>query len=147
MLGACSSDSGGTGSLRSGSSFLARPDWVSFSGSKDEFTLRSVTPADLVGPEGQCAGVEPTPSAEAAPSQTGIALQMTECEVVRRAGAPDHVEVTSEAGQRVAILTYSRGVRPGVYRFSGGRLYAIERAAEPAQPARPPRPGKKAGGA
>ena len=34
---------------------LARPDWLTYSGGKDEFSLRPVTAADLVSAEGQCA--------------------------------------------------------------------------------------------
>jgi hypothetical protein len=53
--------------------------------------------------------------------------------VVGRIGAPDRVEFGStERGERSAILTYTRGARPGIYRFSGGRLTSIERSGEPA---------------
>ena len=37
------------------SSDLSRPDWLTYSGGKDEFALRPVTAADLVSAEGQCA--------------------------------------------------------------------------------------------
>ena len=95
--------------------------------------LRPVTAADLVGPQGQCAG-----SAADAVAAGGIALQMTECEVVRRAGAPENIQVgTTDQGERAVTLTYNNGPRPGIYRFSGGRLYAIERTQEP-----PPEPQK-----
>ena len=121
-----------------------RPDWLSYSGHKEEFTLRQAGPADLVGPEGQCAAGRPEQAAEAAPGAPaagGISLQMTECDVVNRLGTPDRVEFGStERGERSAILTYSRGARPGIYRFSGGRLTSIERGAEPA----PERPKKAA---
>src|SRR5262245_21716183 len=33
-----------------------KPDWATFSGSKSDFDLRPITPADLVNAEGQCAG-------------------------------------------------------------------------------------------
>jgi hypothetical protein len=96
--------------------------------------LGPVTAQDLVGPQGQCAGAGP----DGAASKGGIALQMTECEVVRRAGTPDNVELgTSDRGERAVTLTYAGGPRPGIYRFSGGRLYAIERGQEP-----PPEPPK-----
>jgi hypothetical protein len=69
--------------------------------------------------------------------QGGVALQMTECDVVRRAGAPERVELgANERGERAVVLTYARGPRPGVYRFAGGRLYSIERGPEPPAPAR-----------
>lgn len=100
--------------------------------------LRPVTQADLVGPQGQCAGAPP----DAAASGGGIALEMTECEVVNRAGMPQNVELdTTEHGERSLTLTYTSGPRPGIYRFAGGRLYAIERGQEPPPP-EPPK-GKK----
>jgi hypothetical protein len=116
-----------------------RPDWLSYSGHKEEFTLREAGAADLVGPDGQCAGgrqeqaVDPATGTPAA----GISLQMTECDVVNRIGAPDRVDLGStERGERAAVLTYTRGARPGIYRFSSGRLVSIERGAE-APPERP----------
>jgi hypothetical protein len=96
--------------------------------------LRPVTAQDLVDPQGQCAGAAP----DAAASPGGIALQMTECEVVKRAGPPGNVELgTTDRGERSATLTYAGGPRPGIYRFAAGRLYAIERSQEP-----PPEPPK-----
>ena len=101
--------------------------------------LRPVTQADLVGPQGQCAG------AQGNPTQQGIALQMTECEVVQRAGTPENVEVgTNERGERAVTLTYNGGPRPGIYRFSAGRLVAIDRvAAPPPEPSKPKKPAPK----
>jgi hypothetical protein len=98
--------------------------------------LRPVTPADLVDPQGRCAGV-----GQDAAGRGGIALEMTECEVVGRAGAPENIELgTTDRGERSVTLTYKSGPRPGIYRFAGGRLYAIERAEEP--PPEPPKPKK-----
>jgi len=69
---------------------------------------------------------------------SGIALQMTECEVVRVAGSTDRVEIgTNERGQRSVTLTYLSGGRPGIYRFVAGRLASMERVAEPPQPRKP----------
>jgi hypothetical protein len=119
-----------------------RPDWLSYSGHKEEFTLREAGPADLIGPDGQCAAARPEQPAEAGTqaAAVGISLQMTECDVVNRLGTPDGVEFGStERGERSASLTYKRGARPGIYRFSGGRLTSIERGAEPA-PERPKKP-------
>jgi hypothetical protein len=101
--------------------------------------LRPVTAQDLVGPQGQCAGGGP----DAGASQGGIALQMTECEVVRRAGTPENVELgTTDRGERAVTMTYAGGPRPGIYRFAAGRLYAIERgqgpAPEPPKAKKPP---------
>jgi hypothetical protein len=104
------------------------------SGAVPDNELRPVTAADLVGPQGQCAGG----GQDAAATAGGIALQMTECEVVRRAGAPENVELgTTDRGERAVTLTYNNGPRPGIYRFAAGRLYAIERSQEP-----PPEPPK-----
>jgi len=96
--------------------------------------LRPVTAADLVDPQGQCASA----GQGAAAPRGGIALEMTECEVVVRAGAPENIQIgTTDRGERSVTLTYTGGSRPGIYRFAAGRLYAIERAEEP-----PPEPPK-----
>jgi hypothetical protein len=135
---------------------LSRPDWLTYSGSKDEFTLRPVTANDLVTAEGQCAmttaegAADPSPdgaTAQPALVAGGIALQMTECDVVRRAGAPEQLQIgTDERGERSVVITYIRGPRPGIYRFSAGRLSSIERAPEaPGAKAAPKaKPSKKA---
>jgi len=141
-LAACSSDLGSINIIPKPD---LRPDWLSYSGHKEEFTLREAGAADLVGPEGQCAGgrQEQTadPAAAGTPAAVGISLQMTECDVVGRIGTPDRVDLGStERGERAAVLTYTRGARPGIYRFSGGRLTSIERGAESA----PERPKKSA---
>jgi hypothetical protein len=125
---------------------IARPDWMTYSGSKEEFTLRPVTAADLVTEAGQCAATAAeaqTPSEDGMQQQQpqlasgGIALQMTECDVVRRAGAPEQLQIgADERGERSVVITYVRGPRPGIYRFTAGRLASIERA--------PDAPGAKA---
>ncbi len=122
----------------------SKPDWASFSGSKTEFTLRPVTQADLVGPEGQCAGGpgqqpaqpgEPVLPAGTPTVQGGIALQMTECDVVRRAGAADKVDIgANERGERAVTIMFTRGPWPGLYRFDNGRLTSIERTNAPSPP-------------
>ena len=154
-IGACSSDLN--------PSQLRRPDWASFSGAKREFVLRPVTSDDLVSAEGQCAFARPEQAAgAAAPTAAaaagapptaalvpgGVALQMTECDVVRRAGNPEKVDLgADERGDRAVVLTYTGGPLPGVYRFSVGRLVAIERAPGPpptaAKPQKPAKPAKK----
>ena len=114
LIGACSADlSLSANSLKP---TMQRPDWLSYSGSKQDFTLRPVTANDLVGPQGQCApdplvaGSPPAGEEGSVPLvQGGIALQMTECDVVRRAGAPDNIQVGSnDRGEREAVLTYAR---------------------------------------
>lgn len=95
------------------------------------------------GPETGRAG--PAPSAlppQVRTGPTGIALQMTECQVVGVAGYTDRVEIGSDRGQRVVTLTYLTGDRPGIYRFVNGRLNTMERVAEPPQPKKPARTAK-----
>jgi hypothetical protein len=136
---------------------LSRPDWLTYSGAKDEFALRPITAADLVSAEGQCAmaaaEAPATPdTADGMQQQAsllpgGIALQMTECDVVRRAGAPEQIQIgADERGERSVVITYIRGPRPGIYRFAAGRLASIERAPEaPGAKAAPKaKPSKKA---
>jgi hypothetical protein len=127
-------------------SLMRKPDWATISPGKTDFTLRPVTAADLVNRDGQCptasdqaanAG-DPSAAGAAPPVTGGIGLQMTECEVVRRAGPVEQFDVgADERGERRVVLTYLRGPAPGIYRFSGGRLVSIERA-----PAPPPAPAK-----
>jgi hypothetical protein len=144
-LAACSSDLGlnNLTLVPKPETLLRKPDWATFSGGKNEFTLRPVTAADLVNGAGQCAGEgeqagSDSTTAGAAPVAGGIALQMTECDVVRRAGAVDKIDFGSDdRGERIVTLTYLRGPWPGIYRFTGGRLVAIERAPVP-----PPPPAK-----
>jgi hypothetical protein len=174
-LGACSSDVGSIGSvnLLPRVEQITRPDWLTFDGGKEDFQLRPIGPTDLVDANGRCAATAqdaaavnaaaatarqrnlgpgapreslPDQEAEMAPLQGGgIALQMTECDVVNRAGAPERLEIgTMEGGARAVTITYIRGQRPGIYRFTNGRLYSIERAPEPPPSARPKgKPAKK----
>jgi hypothetical protein len=77
----------------------------------------------------------PDPQGDLPLTPGGIALQMSECEVARRAGPPERLEFGNTGrGERAVTFTYIRGSRPGIYRFAGGRLYSIERAPEAAQP-------------
>ena len=129
-IAACSSDIGSFNILPKFGGFES----LSVSSAPVNTELRPVTPADLVGPQGQCPDAGPG----AAVARGGIALQMTECEVVRRAGAPENTELgTTDRGERSVTLTYTGGPRPGIYRFAGGRLYAIERGQEPPPPEPP----------
>jgi hypothetical protein len=144
VLAACASDLGSVNIIPTPN---LRPDWLSYSGHKEEFSLRQAGAADLVGPYGQCAAgrqEQATEAAPGAPAAVGISLQMTECDVVNRLGTPDGVEFGSaERGERSATLTYKRGARPGIYRFSGGRLTSIERGAEPAPEPKKAAPKKR----
>jgi hypothetical protein len=110
---------------------------------------RPVTANDLVSPSGACppppmaaAPAPPPPDPAAAPGAANaipaspeassllgqaVALGMTECEVVYRAGTPASVQLGSNPnGDRVAVLTYSAGPRPGLYRFERGRLMDMD---------------------
>jgi hypothetical protein len=62
-----------------------------------------------------------------------VALGMSECDVVFRAGQPGAVQIGKNPnGDRTAVLTYQTGPRPGIYRFEHGALVEMDRAAEPA---------------
>ena len=106
-----------------------------------------VTTEDLVSADGACPGMQAAAEANAAspPSPGGsVSLGHTECDVVRGIGGPDHVELSSNPrGDRVAVVTWARGPRAGIYTFTGGRLSAIEGSPEPAPLARPVKKAKK----
>ena len=119
---------------------------------------KPVMAEDLVSAEGACPGMAPPPGAADANAQAGspppssggtVALGHTECDVVRGIGVPDNVNLSNNArGDRVAVVTYSRSPRAGIYTFTAGRLSSIERGPEPVvQPkaAKPkPKPKKPA---
>ena len=93
---------------------------------------------ELYRSEASCGGMilgsGPPPSMAASQS---VGLGMTECEAVRRLGAPDRMELAAAAGnQRLLTLTYGRGEHPRLYRFAAGRLFAIEALPPPATSAR-----------
>lgn len=101
---------------------------------------RPVSAADLISAEGYCAGMAAPAdtnamaspaAAEQVQGNAGIAIGRTECEVARAAGAPDNVSISNERGQRVTVLTYVRGPRPGIYRFADGRMTSMERGVDP----------------
>ena len=67
----------------------------------------------------------------------GIALGMTECQTVQRAGSPSNVAIEGgEKGERKVVLTFLSGPWPGIYTFSDGRLKVIDRAPEQPKPAK-----------
>src|SRR6266403_4636542 len=120
---------------------------------------KPVTAEDLVSADGGCPGMNP-PGGPAdanaladgaagapAPTTTGtVALGHTECDVVRGIGAPDNVNLSNNGrGNRVVVVTFSRGPRAGIYTFTAGRLSSIERGPEPvAEPkVAKPKPKKK----
>jgi hypothetical protein len=78
---------------------------------------------------------------------SGVALGMSECEVVRRAGPPSHVSIGTEKGERKVVVSYLGGNWPGIYQFRSGRLKVIEAAPTQAKPERKKRtPPKTARG-
>ena len=129
-LGACALPE--TDSFRApDASTLFRP--MSVMSYKDR-VLPPVTPADLVDANGSCGGT--AASGEGVPMiPAAIALEMSECDVVKRAGIAEKVEIgTNERRERTATLTYLQGQRPGIYHFTAGRLAAMELAPEPVSP-------------
>jgi hypothetical protein len=131
-------------------SSLFRP--LSVSNYKDK-VLPPVPQADLVDAGGNCAGaIVPAPGgvdgqATVSLQQAGVplipaavALDMSECDVVKRAGIAEKVDIgANDQRLRTVTLTYTRGQFPGIYNFVDGRLRSMERAPEPA----PVKPAKK----
>jgi hypothetical protein len=75
----------------------------------------------------------------------GVALGMSECEVVRRAGLPGNVNISaSDKGERRVVLTYLSGPWPGIYTFDAGRLKVVDRAPEQPAPLKEPPQTNKA---
>jgi len=102
--------------------------------------IRPLGAPSLINPDGSCSA----PITDPEFAGGGIALDMSECDVVQRAGAPDNVEMDpGPRGQRSVVVTYTKGDRPGIYRFVGGRLVSMERVAEPPPPEKPAKPTKK----
>ncbi|MDO8876929.1 MAG: hypothetical protein Q8M24_00745 [Pseudolabrys sp.] len=99
---------------------------------------------------GDLAG-SPMPASVARPSQIdpgmqqvvgGIALGMSECDAVRRAGVPANVSIgAGDSNDRRVVLTYLAGPWPGIYTFSSGRLKEI--SAAPVQPKPAAKPAAK----
>lgn len=96
--------------------------------------------------------VGPPPAANA-PDQSGgqplamggIALDMSECDVVRRAGTPGNVNISAgDKAERKVVLTYLTGNWPGIYTFDSGRLKVVDRAPEPQTPGKPAAKKQKA---
>jgi hypothetical protein len=110
---------------------------------------RPITANDLVDGNGSCPAPQVSqqapqqaPAAAAAANQApgvppaadtnsllggGVALGMSECDVVFRAGSPSAVQVgKGPNGDRTAVLTFN-GPRPGIYHFAGGALTEVER--------------------
>ena len=113
---------------------------------------KPITPDDLISADGQCPGMAApdanalSEGASATPAARGgsVALGHTECDVARGIGVPDSVNLSTDAaGRRVALVTWSRGSRAGIYTFTSGRLSSIERAPEAAPPPKTAKPKAK----
>jgi hypothetical protein len=150
----------------SGLLFAKPMDWFgrnggyTYSDLQEAKQQRPITANDLVQENGACAAPPALPQSQspsnnpgappaAAPDTNsllggGIALGMSECEVVYRAGQPGRVALgRNPNGDRTAVLTYSSGPRPGVYRFERGRLMEMDRVAESPPPLTPQQAKKK----
>jgi hypothetical protein len=107
---------------------------------------RPITANDLVDGNGACpppaapqAQGSPAAPAPAATTDSllggGVALGMSECDVVARAGAPSQVQLGKNPnGDRTAVLTFTGGPRAGIYHFERGSLMTMDRVAAPAPP-------------
>lgn len=139
------------------SDMFATPEWAKANNAKT-VAQRAITQDDLLTADGRCAVpaeqmTAPATDGAATPDagapagqgtlpavQGGVALAMTECQVVLRTGAPDTFNISAEGTERITTMTVTRGTWPGLYRFRGGRLVSIERVDVPA----PPKPVRSA---
>src|SRR5215470_18930569 len=107
-IGACSSDLSlnNVTLVPKPETLLRKPDWAIYSNGKAQFEQRAIAPTDLVAPDGTCpvvagaaSGFADSGTAGGAPQAAaptgGIALQMTECEVVQRAGPVEQIDIGS----------------------------------------------------
>jgi hypothetical protein len=110
---------------------------------------KPVGPEDLISADGACPGMAASdtanamtePGAQSTEIRTGtVALGHNECDVTRGIGAPESVNISAnERGERMTVLTWTRGARAGIYTFNGGRLSSIERAPQAAPEPKPAR--------
>lgn len=120
---------------------------------------KPVSPDDLITAEGACPGMAPSaPPAEAnalqsanseqatapvVPAGGPVALGHTECDVARSVGVPNNVNIAAnQRGERLVVLTYTQGPRPGIYTFTSGRLSSVEAVPQQAVP-KPAKPARK----
>src|SRR5215208_619539 len=141
MLGGCGSMEK-LSEMRSPTADLTSFEWNPYSKASmsvaPTFKAAAATPADYVNADGSCAGASASAGNSEQTTGGAVALQMTECAVVRALGAPEKVDVgANERGERTTRLLYSRGDRPGLYSFTAGQLTQIERVAEAAPAAKP----------
>jgi hypothetical protein len=161
-LAGCSSDIRDAGWFAKPIEFTSRPSWLFYSDGRAPERSKPVGPEEMVSADGGCAAAEAPPAAASAEAQpgspggeagltapppavgpSGIGLDMTECEVVRRAGRTGAVQIgTNARGDRTVVMTYTSGPSPGIYRFTSGRLTSIERVAEPEPPPKSRKPAR-----
>lgn len=112
---------------------------------------KEVSANDLISSDGQCPGMpaqgapaDANASTEGQVAAAPVALGHTECDVARAIPvAPESVNLSNNArGDRVALITWKTGPRPGAYTFTSGRLTSIERVDVP-PPEKPARAAKK----
>jgi hypothetical protein len=84
--------------------------------------------------------VQPEPPPPGTPQIVGgVALGMSECDVVRRGGLASNVSIgAGEKGERKVILSYLTGPWPGIYTFEAGRLKIVDAAPAPPPSKKPP---------
>lgn len=163
-LGGCSTSlfSSDAGWFSKPLEFTSRPSWLFYSDGREASKTKPVGPEDLVAADGSCAASAAAPAVASAESQSGtpgetagnppvpaslgpsgVGLDMSECEVVRRAGHTSAIQIgNNERGERSVVMTYMTGPSPGKYRFTSGRLTSIERVAEPEPPPKQKKPAK-----
>jgi hypothetical protein len=151
VLAGCSSKLFTEGTLQK-VKFFEKSDWGSTAApAESNFnTNGAVNAEDLVDAGGACATVvaaapagDGNPATAGAPVLGGVALGMTECQVVQRAGQPGNIQISADPNNdRATVLTYMAGPWPGIYRFTGGRLKEVERVATP-EPPKPAKPARK----
>jgi hypothetical protein len=133
LLGACSAD-------LSVNSVTLKPETVLNPSGWTTISVPLKNNPNLLTAEGQCSAA----GSDQEPVPLGIALHMTECQVVRLAGPVEKFELGSDSrDQRLLVLTYLQGPHPGIYRFSGGRLVVIERTPSRAEASPPKRRAAK----
>ena len=151
LCGCSSFDASGTWFSRPVDFFGAKASY-SYSDLGDARRDRPITANDLIDGNGSCP--KPVAASSAQPGAAGddtatllgqgVAIGMSECDVVQRLGQPNNVNLGQNPnGSRGAVLTYSAGPRPGVYRFEGGKLTEMDRVEQPPMPAEQKAPPKK----
>jgi outer membrane lipoprotein SlyB len=130
-------------------------DWANVTSATEISQTRPISAEDYVDANGACAGTAPVaeaavgtvagdlgttqarPAAAAPTVAGGVALGMSECQVVQRAGQPNLIDIGSDGADRKAVLTYNSGNWPGIYTFVAGRLKLVDQVAvpEPVKPA------------